>query len=210
MAFATDRDLLIYEPGVFSEASWSAQRLVSVGDASVTGNTLSSTKADFEAARVEGGHVVIMAGVTLEVVERLSATSLIVSPLRADRASAPLAPAPSLSGDATIHSFAPQIELAHREILRRARVAPAGEPGEVEASAILNGDAFRPVEALGALRLVYAASATGADSMARLKADMHRDRFARALHRLRIELDLDGDGAVDETRRLNATQLERA
>lgn len=212
MAFATDRDLIVLEPGLHNDVAWTAQRLVSVNDASITNNALTTSKADFEQSGVDAGHIAVIAGVTLEVVERLGPGTLLVSMVRADASGEALPTLPSLSGTLTIHTFAPQIELTHRELLRRAGVAPAGEPndtGAISEEMIIGGASLRSVEALGALRLVFSSAAARPDDRAWRKAEMYRARFERAARRARIEIDRDGDGDVDEARRIGAGYFAR-
>ena len=82
--FISDRDLFALEPNLFRDAAWVSQTLVQ-GTGSISGSTLtlSAQDVDFEAAGVEAGHVARVDDAPYEVMERLSATSVRLSRLRA-------------------------------------------------------------------------------------------------------------------------------
>lgn len=203
MAFAMDRDLLVLEPRLFVDLVWIGQRRFA-GTVATSGTVLIGAAADFEAAGVEAGGVMTVGGASYEVIERLSPTQLRVSLVRGSKAEDPRAPggAGGLSGAGSVVSFGPQLELVHRQLLAMA--------GLEDASGVVNGSELVLVEALGALHLVYAAASAGSgrDSMA-ARAEMYCRRFAAERSRVRVAIDLDGDGRVDATRRLNASVVVR-
>lgn len=226
MPFATDRDLLVLEPSLFRDVSWTAQKLIDVpgggGGASISGTTLTASAADFVGAGVAAGHVALVAGVAHEVVERLSATTLTVSRLRADPVGAPIAP-PGVTGAAlVIATFGPQIRLIHDQVMRALGIEPTGalsggggggasQEGAVTEASIVNGGALAEVEALGALHLILsgAAALVGEDSTMWAKAMEYRERFQEARRRAAAMLDTDGDGVGDAARRISAGWLRR-
>src|SRR5437764_1479510 len=94
MLTITDRDLLLIEPTVFVDAAAVATHLVSVSDSQISGTSLTSATADFEAAGVDDQHVVLVsaAGKALEIVQRVAAGELQVSLPRAISSDADIAP----------------------------------------------------------------------------------------------------------------------
>ncbi|MBL9032498.1 MAG: hypothetical protein JNM80_12435 [Phycisphaerae bacterium] len=206
---ATDRDLLVHEPNLFRELGWASQRLVkATGAISGTTLTISAYDVDLANAGVAAGHVVVIDGAPLEVVERLSATTATVSRLRADPAGPAIAPSPMSNKPVTIATFAPQVALVRDQVLRLLGLEPPDE------SRVTNPDALRRLVALGALHLAYtAASAAGGEqgwsSRTWSRGQFYLQRFADERERVEARLDLDGDGIADACRRLNVAQLVR-
>lgn len=208
--FARDRDLLVLEPSVFRDVLWPGQVLLesSLGVVPTSGDSLSVTKADFDELGVDAGHVVTIDGVPAEVVERVDPTTLAVSLVRID-ASGATVPLPFNGSGLSVRltTFRQQIAVVHGELMRGLGLTA----GEDEAS-IVNTRSFVLPEALGTLAMVYGSTASigDADSLAWAKARHYRDRFRAAREALFAELDLDGDGAVDATRRTNTGAMRRA
>lgn len=213
MAFASDRDCVALEPGVMGEAAWTGQRLLSgTGGVSGTTLTLSAVDVDLEAAGVGEGHVVLVAGVALEVVSRESATTATVSRVRREVGGEPIPPGDSSGVKVEVYSFGAVLGTVHRQVLRMAGIDP--DDPRVDALGeddVVNPGSLREVEAAGVLHLVYsAASAAGpiGGEMER-KARAWRDRFWSERQRARVLVDLDGDGEADAARRLNAVRFVR-
>lgn len=194
MNFSTDRDLIISEPTVFDDLPLLAQQPVNVTDAAVAGTTLTSAAADFVAAQVEPGSVVLIAGVAHEVTARADAHTLTVSLLRA-RLSDPPIPGTQGEGLACVaRTFAPQAALVHDAL-----VALLG----VDEDAIVSLSAMARLETLGTLERLYAGAGAlavgGWRNTFLLKADDYRRRFGESLRHARILVDLDGDGIAERT-----------
>lgn len=206
---ATDRDLLVYEPNLLRELGWASQRLVrATGAISGTTLTISAYDVDLAAAGVGPGHVVVIDGAPLEIVERLSATTATVSRLRADPAGPAIAPSPMSGKPASIATFSPQIALVGGQILRLLGLEPTDE------ARVTNPDSLRRLVSLGALHLAYtAASAAGGEqgwsSRTWSRGQYYLQRFADERERAEARVDLDGDGIPDACRRLNVAQLVR-
>ena len=202
MAFARDRDLLVLEPNLLREVRWRGQVVVEASDASVVGTALVSASSDFEAAGVGAGSVGLVGEVAVEVVERVDANTLTVSRVRGNDGDAPAAPVVQGSDLAlVVPTFSPQIGAAHAEMLERVGL---------EASAVVNADEFRRVEALGALRRVYEAAGSACEATVQgAKAALYARRFDAARLGLVARADLDGDGAVDAQRAAGRVALHR-
>lgn len=213
--FASDRDLLALEPRLFLDIAWTTQKIVDApgGTISAGGDTLTLLGVDFAALGVGAGFVALAGLVPLEVVDRLSATQLRVSKLRASEGDAVIPAAAGSSLAVLVTSFRPQIGIVHGQLLRTLGVEPgvagtAERPGEEN---ITNPRALALAESLGALHLIFASAAAlvGGDSPLWVKAGMYRARFAAERARVVAEFDLDGDGAPDALRRPNIMQFVR-
>lgn len=214
--FAKDAELLTLEPNLFCDIAWTGQRLLSgLGTISASVLTISSYDASFAAAGIGPGHVVLVGGVAYEVVSITNATHAVVSRLRTSADGAAIPPTDVGTPVATmIYTFAPQIAVVHRQVLRMAGIEPgsvtvSGTPGE---DAITNGRALAHLEALGTLHLIFssAGSLTPVTSPLNQRAEMYRQRFAVERQRAGVEVDLDGDGRAEARRMLNVVQFVRA
>lgn len=212
---ATDTDLVIVEPALFTDVAWVAQRLVStIGVVADSVVTLTAPDVDFERARVRPGHVVLIDGVACAVAERLAPLQARLTRPRAEPADPEIPVGDDPSARVEVFTFTPQIASVHRRLLRMLGIEPdAGGsgvgPGEAD---ITNPRDLRRLTVLGALADIYAAaSAPGSrrDALAD-KADAYRRAFARERETSCARIDLDGDGRPDALRRFNAVQFTRA
>jgi hypothetical protein len=196
--YATDTDLLHWEPAIFKEATIPSQTLLA-GSGDLSGTTFTISAGSFVTAGVQPGHVVTIAGSingSFPVVAVNSATSLTLSVLYdrllPDDATVDARPIGMASNvPFTIKTCRPQIALVS-EMLRQAIDVK-------NASAILNPQALRRPAALGTLQMLYAASAAVAIDEAELatRAQMYERLYRRAMRAAKIEIDLNGDGRTD-------------
>ena len=208
----TDRDLLMLEPNLFRDLGWLGQRRFG-GTGSIAGTTLTvSGDVALDDAGVSAGHVALVDETAYEVLERLSATELTVSRLRAEATGATIPPTPVSGKPVAVYTFEPQVALARAQVLRSVGIDPEGESaGAPTEGDILNPGALRSAIALGALHLVFTAAADFGDPEALAgKATMYGDRFAAELRRVTVEIDTDGDGQPNALRRAAAAFLHRA
>lgn len=198
--FALDRDLLALEPSLFRDCGFLGQRL-SKATASISGTTLtaSSPDVDFVTAAVAAGHVALVGGVPCEVISVASGTQLSVSRLRDARSGAVLPPPPVTSQELIIATFAPQIALAHAQLLAMAGIDPSGLGPQAVAD-----DAVVRLEATLSLAVVWAAAAalTGEGSAAWSRAEWYRGRAAADRGKVRVPIDTNSDGIADASRSL--------
>ncbi len=213
MSFAMDRDLIALEPTLLRDIAFSAQRRL-VGTCDVAGDTmtLTDTDHDLDASGVAPGFVAQIAGVSVEILAVLSPTSARISKIRADIDDPPIEPDAGAGLPVTIDSFAPQREMVHREVLRLAGIEPddpSASPGKEQ---ILFPRSLVPLEAYGALHLIYASASAlaGDDAPVSARAAMYARLVARERARAKVVLDLDGDGRPDAVRRLHVLRLVRA
>ncbi len=215
--FATDRDLLVVEPNLFRDVVWIGQRLCkATGSTLNTTLTVSDADVDFVDAAIAPGHVVTVDGAACEVIERISATELTVSRLRADPADLPIPVTPATDKPVLIVTFAPQLRLIHHQILRMLAVEPSGpstptSPTSPTESSITNPADLIPVEVFGTLFLILSAASatTGPQSPLGIRAAFYRALFSQERASTHAQLDLDGDGNPDTIRRMNVAALQR-
>ena len=203
MSFARDVDLLRYEPGIFDDVRWAGQRTIAATTGQVTGGALLANGIDD--AFMDGGYVVLLGGVAYEMIGK-SGQAVMVSLVRWEEGSTWHEDVEFDEINVEGFTFRPQLEAVHGQLMRSVGV----EPGDAE-SVVVNGAAMVEMEAFGALYTIYAgASMLSAELGAyERKAMLYRDRLRSARSRAVVELDLDGDGAVDARRRLGVMQLVR-
>ena len=203
---AADRDLLVLEPNLFRDVGWVGQRL-SRGTGTVAGTTLTiaSPEVALDTANVTAGHVVVVAGVSYEVVARVSATELTISRLRDSTGAAANPPTAIAAAECSIVTFGPQIAMAHAEVVRLAGLETADE------AKVVNEPGVVRLEALGALAIIWAAASglLGSSSPGHQRAEWYRERFVRERERVGIRVDLDGDGVADDVRGLSSGRMRR-
>jgi hypothetical protein len=204
MNFSNDRDLLAHEPAVFAEAPFLSQQVLQLTDAAVAGTTLTSAAGGFVAAGVEGGSVVLIADVPLEVLHRTDDHTLSVSMLRARLTDPAIAPPEGAGLTLVARTFAPQAALMHDALLALL--------GLDDDEPIVSLSVMARLEALGTLERIYASAVTLTDAHDLLlhKAELYRRRFSQAMARSTVLLDLDSDGVAETRRFLGVSELMRA
>lgn len=198
MTFTTDRDLLNYEPLLLTEITWPELTQVEVNDAATAGTTLTSATAGFIDHALQAGMVGVLGVATvIEVVSVDTASQLTVSKPRPSIDDALVAPGDGTAQLLTIRSFASLRQAVADEIVQRL----IGGDSALEAEQIVVSEALRTVESLGVLATIYRLSAENLLSANpdnhRLKATYYSQQFKQQLNLLRVEFDLDGDGAAD-------------
>lgn len=212
--FAADRDLLIFEPSVFSDLAFLGQRL-SAGSGEVSEFTLSTFTPDvpFDAAGIDTGFVAVINAAPHEVIARTGPLELSISRLRARREDPPIPPIPDSAAAYTVVSFRPQIRAAHESLLRAIGIEPDAPnlPRTPSPADITNPSAFRRVEALGALALIY--NAAGAmrpdDDPLNQRARRYTAWFNLERERLTVLIDTNGDGLPDAIRKVSGGAMSR-
>ena len=211
MNFSTDRDLLLYEPTLFTDVPWVSQQRLSATDGIVSGTTLTSIEADFELAQVEAGSVVLIDKTPAEVVARIDSTTLSVSLLRARTSDPAIPPGDGTSQAIVVRTFAPQAELVSSSLLRLLGLDADNLAQPLDADAVVSLSLMARLEALGTLERVFssAAALTGDNDGLLFKAAEYRRRLREASARCPVQIDTNGDGLPDEKRYLGLSRLTR-
>jgi len=203
MTFSNDRDLLAYEPALFTELPLAGQQRLRATDASVVGTTLSSGSADFDAAAIAAGHVVLLFETPCEVLERIDAHTLTVSRLRGSEEEPAIPPGDAANAEIRIRTFAPQARLVHEDLLRTLGIDRDNPAETLSASSVISLATVRQVEVLGTLALAYAAATVAGEDAPPIhaKATHYQRQFDRARRRAVVLIDTNGDGQPDLHRR---------
>lgn len=212
MNFSTDRDLLVHEPTIFTDAPFVAQQRVHVTDGVLSGTQLTSADADFESAQVEPGSVVLVGRTPYEVVQRVDGQTLVVSLLRTKLSDEPMPGSDATDLDVKVRTFAPQAALMREALLRLLGIDPSDPHGPLTEDAVVSLSVMARLEALGTLERVYsgAAALSGDNEALRTKAREYGRRFHLAAAQSTVLVDVDGDGHADERRHLGLVRLKRA
>ncbi len=210
----TDTDIARIESHAFIEAQHAGQRLTR-GTVSISGTTLTATGVDvaFDAAGIAPGHVAVVDGQALEIVERTGATTLTVSRIRPTGDATIHPPSPVTNKPMHVVTFAPQLAIAHAQVLRSIGIDPdIAIPGEPGVGSIMNPASLLRLEALAALHLIWLGASlnAGKDADISLRAERYRVLAARERVSVVAYLDLDGDGVPDACRRPGVVQLDRS
>ncbi|MEX2212938.1 MAG: hypothetical protein WD768_02345 [Phycisphaeraceae bacterium] len=212
MLFSTDRDLLALEPNLFTEAVFASQHRLEVADGAVSDTSLTSATADFEAAQIDTGDIVLISDVPCEVIERVSAAALTVSKLRDQLSDAAIPPGDGSSITLIHRSFGPQAKAVHDVLLARLGIDVDDPDASLTEDAIVSLGVMARLETLGTLARVYAAAIVPGgehNAMLKQKADDYRRRFDLACRSAVVLLDLDGDGRADASRDMGVIELHR-
>jgi hypothetical protein len=211
MNFSTDRDLLLYEPTLFNDLPWVSQQRLSVTDGELSGTTLSSISADFEAAHVDTGCVLLVNKLPVEVLARIDAMTLTVSLPRTRTTDAAIPPGDVASATVAARTFAPQARLVCAALLRMLGLDDADHDEALGADAVVSLSLMARLETLGTLERVYssAAALTGDNDVLLYKAAEYRRRLREAAARCPVQIDTTGDGLPDEKRYLGVGRLSR-
>ncbi len=211
--FASDRTLLALEPMLFRDVAFLSQRLTagvcSTSEATLTASTLDP---DFVAAGVRPGHIITIDDVSYEVTEVAGADTLNISRLRESEDGELIPPSTLSTRPFSIHTFGPQLALAHTQVLNMLGLAPAGSSSLlISEDVLLNKTDFATFEARLALKqLLTSAGALSRDTAALAALRSSLDAAIRAAHQTLIaRIDLNNDGIPDSQRRLNIQYLTR-
>lgn len=212
MNFSTDRDLLLYEPTLFNDLPWVSQQRLSVTDADVNGTMLTSAQADFEAAQIDVGSVLLVGKIPVEVLARIDSMTLMVSLPRTKTSDTAIPPGDVSSASVVGRTFAPQAELVCGSLLGMLGLDHDDPEEPLDADAVVSLSLMARLESLGTLERVFssAAALTGDNDALLFKAAEYRRRFLEAAARCPVQIDTTGDGLPDEKRYIGVGRLTRA
>lgn len=211
MPLITDRDLLIIEPAVFTDAATAATRLTELAGATVVDTTLQHDGADFESDGIGAGRVAVINGVAVEIVGRVSSTQLQVSLPRASAVDAAISPGDAVDVSVSILTFSRLIEQMQTLVLRGVGIDPDDPAHPLDASSIRNADAVGSFIARQVIAEAFAVAAAAQPENTALaaRAALAERQAERVRHSTAIVMDTDGDGAADFTRPLDVIQFRR-
>jgi hypothetical protein len=211
MPLTNDRDLLLIEPALFISAMDLATLLIDVTDGSVSGTSLTSTGADFDSMGIDAGHAVVIDDQPAEVIERISATELIVSLPRVTADDPLIAPAPGSDLPVRVPTFGRQLNFSQAWVLGSLGVDVDDEGVPLDESILLNAAEIGRLIALETIaRLLRLAAAHDPEDQSTADlAAQYTAEVSAARTRTRAVLDLDGDGVADATRRVSVITLTR-
>jgi len=206
--FATDADLLDYEPRVFIDMPVPPRQKLKITDGDLAGTSLTSQTGGFvqllpdDVLVVRSGSGDAGAHAVASVIDD-HAVELATQPAHLDAAHALTVVA---------RSFAPQLQRVHAELLRTIGLDPDDPSLAIDQSAVLSTRLMRHLAALGTLAAIYeSAGAAEPDPMPITKrAAFYRQRFNAALLSAHVLIDTDGDGQPDVRRALGLGRLIRA
>lgn len=208
--YATDTDLLLWEPNLPSDAAFASQALLS-GTADLAGSTLSIAAGSLTAAHVQADHVVVLSGAIagcFPILSVNSATQMTISILYEGTYPGDETKTASPVGSAAGLSFAIRSFYAQRRVISDLIDHVIDLPDGVT---LLNPQALRRPCALGAIQMIYSTLAAAADApdIYRIRADLYERLYRRELRSVVLHLDTHGDGQVHEVRRLGVLQFKR-
>ena len=216
MTFCSDVDLLHWEPNLFRDAVFASQQLLSgTGDLNGTAFTLSG--GSLTAAHVAANQVIVLSGTvngSYPIVSVNSATQLTLSVLYDGLFPDTGTGIPSPAGVATAQPFAIRTFWPQRKVVSDLMIRAAGidvESAMLPQAQIVNKEVMRRPCVLGTLQMIYSALAAAVETPTsfQVRADLYERLYRRALGQVRVELDMNGDGAGDVVRRLSVLELVR-
>ena len=213
MLYCTDTDLLALEPWIFRDAAFASQLLAS-GTGALAGTLFTRSAGSFADQQVAAGAVLCLSGDLtgcFPIVAVNSAAQITVSILHEtlfDVGGQPVPVGNASNLPFAVRTFGPQRRIVS-ELLRTA--AGVGVGTDLPDAQLLPTPALRHVTALGAFQLIYSALAAAATEPAELqrRADYYEALYRKALGRLLVEIDADGDGQADLVKLLGVVELRR-
>lgn len=211
MTFATDIDLLHWEPSLLEEAPFPSQILLA-GSCDLDESALTIETGSFTDAQVQVGNVVVLTGAiagTFPITAVDSATQIQVSALY-DQLSPDFIP--SKVGTATGLTFSIRTYWAQRQMASDLILATAGLDPEEFGEKVLITAPLKRACVLGTLQMIYNAIAIGEpqdNHPNAIRSNLYGKYFRKSLRQVKLEIDTDGDGEAEIIKDLNVCLLKR-
>lgn len=206
--FATDKNLLAYEPRVFIDVPLVGQEVLRVTDGVIAGLSLTSATGGF--SNLTDSHIVTISSSAAD-----PGSSAIAS-VEDDNTLTLACRLPSLAASSgltvSVRTFEPQITQVHAEILTALGIDANDPTLPLTDAAIVSTALVERIESLGALWRAYEAGvgvSSSSDALAS-KAEEYRKRYIAAMSSARVLIDIDGDGKADCWRSPAVGHLVRA
>jgi hypothetical protein len=216
LSFSSDVDLAKFEPGVFGSWYLSSQVLCGGTNGIVAGTQFTASGVDFTAAQVAAGNVIYLESAdgtikgAFEIVSVNDATHLTVSILRVSSGQSAI-PIGSGSGLTwRIVSYGPQAYEVLWQLSQKLGLSP-GCTSEQGVEDIVDVEPLRQASAFGILAAVFEALYTGTEGQTVLvdKKEHYQWHYGKAVERLSVQIDTDGDGDADKTMMPSVVKLVR-
>ncbi|MBX3379613.1 MAG: hypothetical protein KF805_05935 [Phycisphaeraceae bacterium] len=215
MPLTTDANLLRFEPNLFTDIQWLSQRLLkATGAIASTTLTISAFDTNFDGAQLAPGMVILINTIPHEVISKLSSSTAQLSRLRACDTDPILTPAPVTGAEVILHTFLPQIAIVSDHVFRALGLDPAqpatdanGAPSPLVTDPASLGR-FATLSTLTALYL-SAADLQSPDGAQSRRAARYQQLATLERRSLAAQIDTNGDGQPDATRRANVVPLMR-
>ena len=204
--FASDVDILKYEPILFGELHLQGQVLAAGTGGVLSGTTFTASGVDFTGASVEAGGVIYLLSADgtldcgVEIVSVDSATQLTVSVIRADSDDDAVAPPAATDISYRVSTFRPQVNEAGFQLTEYFNIGPGNPASDYDSDDILDTAVLRGACTFAVISSVYAMLASNAkDDNLWMKSLHYRKLFEKARERCRLCLDTGTDGIADIT-----------
>jgi hypothetical protein len=218
MTFASDTDLLAYEPDL-ARTAWFVSQTLFTGTGTLEGATLTVAAGSLFAAGVMPAQLIVLnepiAG-SFPIVDVPDATHLVVSSMHQSITDDPAVPRPPARPEGTeddsvtfhVRTFWAQRNIATELILHTAGIAPTDRAA---VDSVVPSRALSRACALASLHMIFTALATTHEDSAALaqRGATYLREFRRALRGLVVELDTDGDGQSEIVRSLSVLRTHR-
>lgn len=213
--FCQDINILAVEPVAFLGGFFPPGIQPAGGNAgNISGILFTDINAAFVSAGVKAGMVLVTTqtiaeeGSAWEVISVDSETQLTISALRSKGLLTPLPPGDDSDLTWFVRSFIPQIAMVSAELSERFR--RHSEAVGVEAEDFAESSELIASTASGVLAKVFRSAATaGKGDVNWLKAEHYSSEFEKLTGRLRLAVDVNGDGTAEQTRCLGNVRLRR-
>ena len=219
MSMISDRDLLTIEPSMFVDAQGEGTLLSEASDGSVTRSNrkLLSLSSDFIVDGITTSHVIVVMypvndNQVLEITSVSTATSLLVSRIRAQPGDPAIKPQDGSALPIKIITFQRAIDEAQAWVLGALGMVDSGQIDDLDENDITNPEDVKRMIASLTIARVFAGAAASAPTDAGLAARsaLYSTQAKAIAHQTRALIDLDGDGLPDATRRIDVLSLARS
>jgi len=212
MPFATDIDLLHWEPQLLEDAAFASQILIS-GTCDLDDSTITIDTGDFEDAQVQAGNVIVLEG-AMEGTFPITSVDLPKEiQISALYGSLEQPFTPSKVGSATGLTYSIRTYWAQRQMVSDLLLVTAGLNPDNTSIQVLPNASLKRACVLGTLQMIYNAIAineTQDNHPKAIRSALYAKLYRRALRQVKLEIDTNNDGVAEIVRDLNTCQLKRA
>lgn len=201
MTFSSDRDLLTFEPDIFTQMPLAGQALLSATTGSVANSIVTCPGCDFTNLKIDTGSVVLINDLPHEVISQIDIEKINISMIRGSNLGQPIKIPDQADITLKISTFRQQRELTHQLLLQRVGIDIDDTNDAINADQIISITAMNVLEILGTLERIFRAgvSVDGENTQLIAKADYYHELFEKSLNQATIQFDISGDGLADHS-----------